>query len=141
MQISDSVAPRRLTFDKLRLEHFKRDQCVVLVALTLAGDDVFFGTSGGEDSPGGQLECAANATLRALESAAEHQGGFVLELIESRSQVNAIVVQVAFSEPAGNHTLQLCGSSFVKDTPLHAVVPAVLQTTNRLFETHCSFVH
>ena len=73
MQTSDSVAPRRLTFDKLRLEHFKQDQCVVLVALTLAGDDVFFGTCGGGDSPSGQLECAAKAALRALESAAEHQ--------------------------------------------------------------------
>lgn len=141
MQTSDSIAPRRLTFDKLRLEHFKQDQCVVLVALTVAGGDVFFGTRAGEDSPSGQLECAAQATLRALESAAEHQGGFDLQLIESMSQVNAVVVQVAFSEPAGRQTLQLCGSSFVKDMPLHAAVRAVLQATNRLFETDFSFVH
>ena len=42
------------------------------------------------------------------------EGEFALELIESLSQVNALVVQVAFSEPARKHTLQLCGSSFVK---------------------------
>ncbi len=141
MQTTDSVAPRRLTFDKLRLEHFKQDQCVVLVALTLAEDDVFFGTCGGEDSPNGQLECAAKAALRALESAAERRGGFALELIESLSQVNAVVAQVSFSEPVGKQTLQLCGSSFIKDMPLHAAVRAVLQATNRLFETDFSFLH
>ena len=55
-------------------------RCVVLVALTESNKDVQVGTYEGEDTSIGRLEGSAKATLRALESAAEHRVEFDLDL-------------------------------------------------------------
>ncbi len=135
MQASESAAHSRLAFDKLRIEHFDNNTCVVLVVLTWPRGDVFFGASEGEDSDTGQLGSTAEAAIRALEQAADHRVAFELERVQQVSESNTVLAYLSISKPAAEHIRLLCGSCVTNGKPLHAAVKAVLNATNRLFES------
>ena len=111
----------------------------MLVVLGKSSNKVRFGACEGDDTSIGLLECAANATLRALASAAEHRVEFDLDLVRSLASPRCVVVTLSLSKPLGARKMQLCGCCLVNSDPLHAATKAVLQATNRLFET--DFMH
>lgn len=138
----EPTSGQRLDFDNLRLAHSEKARCVVLVALTESNKDVQVGTYEGDDTSIGRLECAAKATLQALESAAQHRVEFDLDLVRSLNSPRCVVVILSLSKPAGEPSMRLCGTCLVEDgDPLHAAIKAVLQATNRLFETDFIFFH
>ncbi len=140
MQLAEGAACRRIAFQKLRLQQFGKNQCVALISLAWPHGDVRFGTWKGEDSEKGQLECTAKATIRALESVAEHRVAFQLEQVSRISDLDTVLVHLSIANPAGDHVQLLCGSCLVKGTPLNAAVKAVLNATNRLFEDDFIFL-
>lgn len=137
----EPTPPHRLSFDTLRLEYLEKDRCVVLVVLGKSSNAVRFGACEGDDTSIGLLECAANATLRALASAAEHRVEFDLDLVRSLASPRCVVVTLSLSKPLGARKMRLCGSCLLNGDPLHAAAQAVLQATNRLFETDFIFFH
>lgn len=134
MELAEGAACRRIAFEKLRLQRLGKNQCVTLITLARPQGDVRFGTCRGEDSDTGQLECTAKATIRALESVAEHRVEFQLEQISRISNLDTVLVHLSIANPAGDHAQLLCGSCLVNGDPLHAAARAVLKATNRLFE-------
>ncbi len=135
MQASESATHLRIAFDKLRIEHFDNNKCVVLVVLTWPRGEVFFGASEGEDSATGQLGSTAEAAIRALERAADHRVEFELERVRQVSESNTVLAHLSILKPAGDHIRLLCGACLTNGKPLHAAVKAVLNATNRLFES------
>ena len=135
MQASESATHPRIAFDKLRIEHFDNNKCVVLVVLAWPRGEVFFGASEGEDSATGQLGSTAEAAIRALEQAADHRVEFELERVQQVSESNTVLAHLSISKPAGDHIRLLCGSCLTNGKPLHAAVKAVLNATNRLLES------
>ena len=140
MQVAVSTTHQRITFDKLRLKHIDKDQCVILVALAWPHGEIFFGTCKGEDSPTGQLACTAKATICALERAADHRVGFELERIREIGEDDTVLAHLSISQPAGDHVQELCGACLVNGEPLDAAAKAVLKATNRLFEAEFIFL-
>ncbi len=134
MQVAEGAPCRRIAFEKLRLQQVSKNQCVTLIALARPQGDVRFGTFRGEDSDTGRLECTAKATIRALESVAEHRVAFQLEQVSRISDLDTVLVHLSIASPAGDHVQLLCGSCLVNGDPLHAAARAVLKATNRLFE-------
>ncbi len=134
MQPAEGATCRRIAFQKLRLQRFGKNQCVTLISLARPQGGVRFGTWKGEDSATGQLECAAKATIRALEAVTEHRVEFQLEEISRISDLDTVLVHLSVANPAGDHAQLLCGSCLVNGDPLHAAARAVLKATNRLFE-------
>ena len=137
----ESMPPRRLSFDTLRLEYCENDRCVVLVVLAKSNNEARFGACEGDDTSIGLLECAANATLRALASAVEHRFEFDFDRVRSLDSPRCVLVTLSVSKPGGERRMQLCGSCLVNGDPLRAATKAVLQATNRLFETDFVFFH
>ena len=138
----ETAVGQRLAFDNVKLEHTQKARCVVLVALTESNKDVQVGSYEGDDTSGRRLECAAKATLQALESAAQHRVEFHLDLVRSLDSPHCVLVILSVIKPVGERKMQLCGTCLVDaGDPLHAATKAVLQATNRLFETDFIFFH
>ncbi len=101
---------------------------------------LYAGTAEGQGAESGELECAARAALRALESAAGHRVAFRLNLVSKIGEFDTVLVHLSLLSPTGGHGQLLCGSCLVHGTPLNAAVKAVLKATNRLFETEFMFL-
>ena len=140
MDTSENARPR-VGFGEVKSLRSPDNQCVVTVDLTDVSGKPFEATCEGRDSPTAQLESAATAAIRALETAADHRIGLGLERITETGELNTVVVHLSISRPAGDNVLLLNGSGFVNGQPLHAAVKATLQATNRLFETGFVYLH
>ncbi len=134
MQVADTPTHHRLDFKGLHFSPRPDDRFFVGVGLALNGK-LYVGTAEGPGAEAGELECAARAAIRALESAAGHRVGFELDRVSNVGEFDTVLAHLSVSSPAGDHAQQLCGSCSVNGTPLNAAVKAVLKATNRLFET------
>ncbi len=134
MQVADTPTHHRLIFKELRFSPQPNDRFFVGVELA-SNEKLYVGTAEGLGAEAGELECAARAALRALETAAGHRVVFGLNLVSKIGEFDTVLVHLSLSKPAGDHAPLLCGSCLVHGTPLNAAVKAVLKATNRLFET------
>ena len=130
---------RRLLFDRLKFEHLNSGHCSALVALLMRDEDMFVGSCEGIDDAGGQLTCAATATLRALEFAAHSRVRFDLDIIEPVTPFACVIAKIAVWKLVGGSTL-LCGSSRTNGSQPEAGVKAVLNATDRLFQTEFMYL-
>ena len=135
MQVADTPTHHRLDFKGLHFSQRPDDRFFVGVGLASTGK-LYVGTAEGPRTEAGELECAARAAIRALESAAGHRVGFELRRVMKIGEFNAILVVLSLLSPVGDHAQLLCGSCLVNGTPLNAAVKAVLKATNRLFEAN-----
>ncbi len=139
MQVTESPTHHRLIFKELRVSPRPNDRFFVGVELASNGI-LYVGTAEGPGAEAGELNCAARAALRALETAAGHRVGFRLDLVSKIGEFDTVLVHLSLSSPTGDQAPLLCGSCLVKGTPLNAAVKAVLKATNRLFETDFIFL-
>ena len=101
---------------------------------------LYVGTAECPRSEPGEVECAAKAAIRALESAADHRVRFELRRVMKIGEFDAILALLSLSSPVGDHVQLLCGSCLVNGTPLNATVKAVLKASNCLFEDDYIFL-
>lgn len=119
---------------------------LVLVQVTLTWKDagVYVGKAQGSNSRAGVFDCAARATIRALESAAhptvlksaaDKRVGFELHDVIEVGELGSVLVLLSASPPGRDRAWKLCGACLVDNEPERAAVKAVLKATNRLFES------
>ncbi len=108
------------------------DRCSARVTLSLPPDVEMIGTAEGEASQHGRLWCAAEATARAIESAAPSQLELAIIAVQLVETVHAVLIVVSLANPAKQEGKRLVGSCVVKEQPERSAVLAVLSATNRL---------
>ncbi len=137
--------------NRARLEEFGVKQlpgggCEARVELAGDREHRFVGTVPGEDSPGGRIRCAAEATAIALERAtaaalalepdSQEKVGFeVLDVITIKAAHEYDVVLVLVSMTVGAVVTRVVGSCLSGGQPTRAAVLAVLRATNRALST------
>ena len=121
----------RITFDDVVLDQVG-DRCSARVMLSLSPGVEMVGTAEGEASQHGRLRCAAEATARAIESAAPSQLELTVLTVKLIETVDAVLVVVSLASPANQDGERLVGSCLVKGQPDRSAVFAVLSATNRL---------
>ena len=137
--------------NRVRLEEFEVKQlpgglCEGRVELAWGLKHRFVSTVEGEDSPGGRIRCAADATAIALERAtaaalalepeSQEKVGFeVLDLITVKAAHEHDVILVLVSMTVGDVVTHVAGSCLSGDQPSRAAVLAVLRATNRALST------
>jgi hypothetical protein len=82
------------------------------------------------DQPAG-LRCVAQATLKALEGAIEHQDLFEILGVKAIKAFDTVVVLVAMSAKRDDELQRLVGSYLATDDPERGAALAVLNATNR----------
>ena len=88
----------------------------------------------------------SNARLKPLSGRWSQRRNIGLNLISIFRFLDSprcVLVILSLSKPAGERKMQLCGTCLIDDgdDPRHAAIKAVLQATNRLFETDFIFLH
>ena len=124
----------RITFKDVVLDQVG-DRCSVRVTLSLPPDVEMIGTAEGEASQQGRLWCAAEATARAIESAAPSQLELAIIAVQLVETVHAVLIVVSLANPAKEEGKRLVGSCVVKEQLERSAVFAVLSATNRLVGT------
>ncbi len=122
--------------ERVRLEGFEVEQlpdrrCAVRVAVAWQPGSDFVGTAEGADSPHGRLRCAAEATARALQRAAQNKVRLRVLVIKAVEGFGLDTVLVAVSFEALGLVEQLSGSCLIKEQSSRAACLAVLHASNR----------
>ncbi len=92
----------------------------------------FTGSAEGRDSDLGVLQCAAEATARALEAAVGDRIRLEVVGVETVEAFEAILVIVGLSSQLNSEQRRLVGSCVIKGDPADSAARAVLSATNRL---------
>ncbi len=130
----------RISFEQLNVERLAGSRFSVQVELAWQDRGVHVGKAEGRGSQVALLECAATATMRALQSAVDQRVEFeLLEIIELADS-NSVTVLLSLSKTGGGRVWKFCGTCLVDDEPGRAAVKAVLKATNRLFENGFIFL-
>ncbi len=122
--------------ERVRLEGFEVEQlpdrrCAVRVAVAWQPGSDFVGTAEGADSPQGRLQCAADATARALQRASQNKVQLRVLAIKAVEGFGLDAVLVVVSFEALGLVERLVGSCLIKEQPSRAACLAVLHATNR----------
>ena len=123
---------RRLRLGGFELVPTSAGQCRAKVVLGWEEDGDFVGVAEGADSPSGQLRSAAEATARALETAAKEKVGLKVLAVKAIEGFDTIIVLVSLGSRVQDQTERLVGSCLIKGQPARGAVLAVLSATNRL---------
>ena len=109
--------------------------------MSLAAQDgrLALGSDDREDTEQGRIECAASATLKALEVASEQQFRFELLEAERYGHFNCVLARISAVAERGK-TYELIGSCLIDASEVGAAIKAVLNGTNRIFETDFMFM-
>ncbi len=123
---------RRLRLGEFELVPAAAGRCKARVVLGWDEDGDFVGVAEGADSPSGQLRSAAEATARALETAAGDKVELKVLAVKAIEGFDTIIVVVSLGSRVQNQTERLVGSCLIKGQPARGAVLAVLSATNRL---------
>ena len=144
MEVAKSSTSDRINFE-LDVRFLPGARVVAQVDLAFRDKGTYVGKAEGPSSRAGLFECAARATIRALESAthptvlksaADKRVGFELRDVIELGELGSVLILLSVSEAAGDRAWKLCGACLVDDEPERAAVKAVLKATNRLFENN-----
>jgi hypothetical protein len=124
------AAGQRLKFAEFSFDRLPDDRCRVRVLLERPGES-YTGMAEGEGSAAGALRCAAQASLTALEQAAEPGLSFELLGAKAVKAFDARVVIVAISAYSGGEGIRLVGSYLTEGNRERGAAIAVLNATNR----------
>lgn len=121
----------RLRFADFRMSRLASGQCEARVALTWPGLDPFVGEAGGLASQSGELRCAAEACLAAIELAMPGSG---LELVGVKAvrAFDATVVIASLATQGRMDGPRVVGSCLVQEDAPRGAALAVLNATNRV---------
>ncbi len=129
--MSDSSTDR-LKFISLEFENTSEGR-QAKVTLGMQPDLMFIGTADCSEAAGGELRCAALATVHAIHQTAS-ESERILELIGARAvkAFDATVVIVSLWARLGGGKRRLVGSYIAEDDEAKGAALAVLNATNRL---------
>ena len=129
----------RLRFEEFTFERLPNGHCRAHVVLCWAADGRrFVGDAEGVISQAGELRCAAQATVRALEHAAQPGLGFEVLGVKAVRAFDATVVIVSLSARSQDSVSRLVGSYLTQADPSRGAAIAVLNATNRLLGNYYS---
>ena len=125
-------ASERIRRKDFRL-HLDGGRCEVRVSLGWDQEDMYVGTSQGTSSHVGSCRCAAEATIGALEAAAENRVSLELVGLRTVKAFDSAVVIVCLVSRSEHHVLPFVGACLAKDGHVSRYATlAVLDATNRL---------
>ncbi len=122
----------RLRFVGFAFDRLPSGQCRAEVALELGPGQRWVGTADGLASDAGELRCAAEATLRAIELSAPGQVAFELLGVKAIRAFDTIVLIVSIVSKADGSPHRLVGSFLADQDPARGAAVAVLNATNRI---------
>lgn len=130
--VTTPVPTDRLRFDTFVLDRLPNGQCLAQVELTLRNSDRFRGASEGLVSPAGELRCAAQACVLALQDFVGSAMTFELLGVKAVRAFDATVVIVSVAAHGEPNATRLVGSVLTDGDPCRAAAMAVLNATNRV---------
>ena len=122
----------RVKLEEFTLQSLPDDRCVARVALAWATDSAVVGTAEGDDSPRGQLRCAADAAAHALELATRNCIALTVLAVKALEPYETVLVVVSLANQGEHRAERLVGSCLITQQAPHTAVLAVLSATNRL---------
>ncbi len=126
------VPTDRLRFEEFSLERLPNGRCSARVQLALRGSDRYLGTSDGLTSPAGELRCAAQACVLALQDFVGSEITLELLGVKAVRAFDSTVVIVSVAAHGDPHGARLVGSYLTDGDPARGAALAVLNATNRV---------
>jgi|ERR1041384_201112 hypothetical protein len=124
---------KRLRFDRAAVSDEADGRRRVSVTLALGERPFEAGASAQAESPG-PLKAAAEATLKAVQEAAEHRFSCSLADLDHVNALGKNLIAVLVDVTFEGRDAQVFGSCQLGDSELDAAVKAALNATNRFFE-------
>ncbi|MCH7717784.1 MAG: hypothetical protein IH876_16820 [Gemmatimonadetes bacterium] len=123
--------------ERIRLKDFRLHtdgaRCEAQVSLGWDEEDTYVGTSRGPSSRAGSCRCAAEATITALESAAENRVSLELVGLKTVKAFDSTIVIACLVSRSEHHVLPFLGACLARDGHVSRYAAlAVLDATNRL---------
>ncbi len=136
MMPNPAAVPAREPHERVRLEGFEMEQlpglrCAARVVVAWRPGSDFVGTAEGADSPQDRLRCAAEATARALQRAAQDKVRLRVLAVKAIEGFELDTVLVVVSFEALGLVEQLVGSCLIKEQSSRAACLAVLHAASR----------
>ena len=131
----------RIQFQNVKIEVLPDGRHVGRVILAWGENRKFVGVSERAESELTDLECSAEATLRALATAVDHKVKFRLLTVEMTQHVGAVLVVVSISTHTDEAEERLVGSCLSEADPNESAARAVLKATNRLVGSNFIYLH
>ncbi len=125
-------AVARLRFEEFTFQRLPNGHCHARVVLSWTDGRHFVGEAEGVISQAGELRCAAQAAVRALERAAQPDLAFEVLGVKAVRAFDATVVIVSLSARSTDTVSRLVGSNLTQGDPGRGAALAVLNATNRL---------
>jgi hypothetical protein len=122
----------RLRFEDFTFQRLPNGHCRARVVLSWTDGRRFIGEAEGVISQAGELRCAAQAAVRALERAAQPELAFEVLGVKAVRAFDATVVIVSLSARSADALSRLVGSNLTQADPARGAAVAVLNATNRL---------
>ena len=123
----------RLRFVDFELRRLQNGRCRARVVLEWHPDEQFIGSAEELGSQAGELRCAAQAALGAIERAIASEVNFELLGVKAVRAFDATVVIVSLtSRDQAAHASRLVGSYITDDLSARGAALAVLNATNRV---------
>ena len=126
----------RVRLGEYEVSRESRDRCAGRVQLSLPSGGGFVGTAEREDTPQGQLRCAAEATARALEHATDDTIAIDILSVKMMEDFGTVFVVIGLEaaqqkKGSGISMTRVAGACLSED-PVRGAVLAALSATNRL---------
>ena len=124
---------KRLRFDQATISEEAEGQCRVHVSLALGERPFEADATAPSESPG-PLKAAAEATLKAVQGAADNRFTCSLADLDHVNALGKNLIAVLVDVRFEGRDAQVFGSCQIGDSDLDAAVKAALNATNRFFE-------
>ncbi len=124
--------PERLRFISFNLDRLQTGRCRARVVLEWEPGTEFTGFSEEIASQAGELQCAAQAPLSAMDQAVRAEASFELLGVKSVRAFDTTVVIVSLASQQAGQTSRLVGSYIADDSSPRGAAFAVLNATNRM---------
>ena len=126
----------RVRLEEYGVSRVSRDRCAGRVRVSWPSGSGFVGTAEREDTPQGQLRCAAEATARALEHATGDTVAIDILSVKRMEDFGTVFVVVGLegAKPKSGNVVsvtRLVGACLSED-PIRGAILAALSATNRL---------
>jgi hypothetical protein len=122
----------RLRFVGFGFERLPSGRCQAEVTLELGPGERWAGKADGVSSDAGELRCAAEATLRAIERSVNGVVSFDLLGVKAVRAFDTVVLIVSVVSRGDGETHRLVGSFLADHDTARGAAVAVLNATNRL---------
>ncbi len=126
------LARERLRFVDFEMRRLQNGRCRSRVVLQWHPAEQFIGSAEELGSQAGELRCAAQAAVEAIERAVGGQARFELLGVKSVRAFDATVVIVSLTSRREERASRLVGSYITDDFSSRGAALAVLNATNRL---------